>query len=132
MNLTRLLARLGQIVCALFVAVLVFFLTLAAGIAFAAWFINHGAPPPTGSTVRPLHLRHYVAPIVGAGTAFWVLLRCALSAGRRAALGIAAGAPLRNVLRPALFAVTWTLMATAAFALAAWIQRKLFGFFLPP
>lgn len=132
MNFHRLLARLGQIVCALFVAALVFFFTLAAGIAFAAWFINQGAPSPTGSTVRPLHLRHYVAPIAGAGTAVWVLLRCALSAGRRAALSIAAGAPLKNVLRPALFAVTWTLMATAAFALAAWIQRKLFGFFLPP
>ncbi len=131
MNLTRLLIRIGNIACALVVAAVVFVIALAAGVALAAWFVNQSAPTTAHPPLRPTQLRHYALPLAGFATAFWVLLRCALSAVRRAAQVIASGGIVNTAARQAGFAIVWTIAATAVFMLAGGFQRKFYGFFLP-
>lgn len=132
MNLTRLLVRIGNIACALVIAAIVFIIALAAGVVVVAWFVNQGTPAPAHSPVRPTHVRHYVLPLAGFATGVWLLWRYALSAASRAAQALASTGSVRAAARQTGFAIVWVVVAASAFAFAGWIQRKLYGFFLPP
>jgi hypothetical protein len=104
-------------------------------IAADVWVVNHPAPNDPFAHYMPVpvtHIRHYVLPWGGFALAAFLLVRRAMPAGRDAIWTIEVGGTIGEAFGPAVRAFVWTVAAIAIFQTAAWLQCRLFGFFLPP
>jgi hypothetical protein len=78
------------------------------------------------------HIRHYVLPWGGFALAAFFFVRRSAPAGRDALWILEAGGTIGEAFGPAVRALAWAVAAIAVFQTAAWLQCRLFGFFLPP
>ena len=114
---------------------LVFLAGYALEIAADVWVVNHPAPNDLFANYMPVpvtHIRHYVLPWGGFALAAFFLVRRAMPAGRDAIWIIEIGGTIGEAFGPAARSLAWTVAAVAVFQTAAWLQCRLFGFFLPP
>jgi len=115
--------------------VFLFLVGYALEIAADVWVVNHPAPNDPFADYMPVpvtHIRHYVLPWGGFALAAFFLVRRAMPAGRDAIWIIEAGGTIGEAFDSAVRALLWTVAAIAVFQTAAWLQCRLFGFFLPP
>jgi hypothetical protein len=116
-------------------AALIFLAGYSIEIAVDVWMVNH--PSPTDrfahrAGVPVTHIRQYILPVAGFALSVFLFLRRAAPAGRDAIGLIEARGAIGEAFRPTVRSLAWTVAAIAAFQAAIWLQRGLFGFFLPP
>ncbi len=115
----------------------VFLAALTIAIAVDAWFFQDGDSTgnnPLGPIVseRVVHVRYYVLPWAGFLISAFLIFRFGVRAGNNAVRVLADGGSVRTAFGYFARAMGWALSAAVVFAIAASVQRNLFGFFLPP
>jgi hypothetical protein len=111
----------------------VFMAAYAIEIGVDIWIVNHEPGQRTGLYAPPaIHIRHYLLPMGGFALAAFLFLRRSVPAGRETLRTIESGGITGGVIRPAIRALGWAIVAAAVFQVARCLQWYLFGFFLPP
>ncbi len=132
---SRFISALGTIWRRCLLAGVVFFAALAIAIVTHAVLQREPAGSgPLGPIVseRVIHVRYYVLPWAGFLIGAFLVLRFGVRAGNTAIRTLADGGSAWVALSYFARAIGWAMAAAGVFFLAASVQQKLFGFFLPP
>ena len=117
-------------------AVVVFFAALAVAIVIDAWGLQRepAGSGPLGPIVseRVVHVRYYVLPWAGFLIGAFFVLRFGVRAGNLAIRTLADGGSAWIAFGYFARAIGWATAAACVFFVAAAVQEKVFGFFLPP
>ena len=116
-------------------AVIIFLVGYAIEIGVDVWVVNHPDPtdPFSHLPLPPVtHIRHYVLPLVAFASLVLIFLRRVVPAGHDGMWILEVRGPLTMAFGCFFRALVWMMVGIAVFQTAAWLQCRLYGFFLPP